>query len=209
MNGDIINTIILFDNGRYYKRDIWIYADGTYTLGDDCGDHEEIDENDVLYYTHEDKSDEYVQYVAETGDDYLNIFIVNETRTIKPSFYVWCKSWVGQKTIGQRVESIIVKGTIFDGKYEPSECPKEIAEYLELKETTKGNFVLNGITDDFINESDDITVNANPCLDGSGRFILEHVGDMDIDRDPAEIKKEIISLAKKDLENKKKGLTVA
>lgn len=198
MKCDIIETIISCDgDGRYFREYIWIYQDGTYTIGDDCGDHEQIDESDIEEILCGDKSNEYVGHVAETGDDYLDLFLVNKTRTIKPNLYIKCKSWVGQKTIGQRVESIMVSNTKFKGNYKPSECPKEVADYICLEERGEGGFFLDGVTDDLISQHDDITVNANPCLDGSGKFIIEVQADIVIERDHEEVKKETIELAKK------------
>ena len=44
---DIIDEIIISDGRKYIKQYLWVYEDETFTIGDDCGDHEEVDESDI------------------------------------------------------------------------------------------------------------------------------------------------------------------
>lgn len=197
-NYDIIDAIISFD-GRYIKEYLWAYGDGSFSICDEDGNHEDVEESDIEELLAGDRSTKYIEQVAKTGEDYLGMFFVNKTREVRPKIYIGCKSWVGQKTIGQKVDSVRVSNTKFKGNYKPCECPKEIAEYICLEERGEGNFVLDGVTDEVVSGNEDITINANPCLDGSGKFIIEVQADIVIERNHEEVKKETIELAKKSL----------
>lgn len=196
---DIIDEIIISDGRKYIKQYLWVYEDETFTIGDDCGDHEEVDESDIEEIIQGNQATKYAEQVAKSGDDYLDLFFVNKTRTVYPRIYIKCKKWVGQKTIGQKVDSVRVSNTKFKGNYKPCECPKEIAEYICLEERGEGNFVLDGVTDEVVSGNEDITVNANPCMDKSGKFILETQAEIVIERNPDEVRSEVIKLAQKSL----------
>ena len=192
--GDIYETIINNIDGTFIRQHIWCYSDGSFSLGDDSGDHEDIDSDEVQQYIKDDQTNEYIQYVAETGEDPLSFFLVDTYLLLNPEFTITCKSWVGQKTVGQRVDSVIIKGTKFEGEYQPSELPLIISEYLQIVKKSESNYIMEDITDDFINDSKEIEVQKI-----EGGKILKHTGEVRVDRPSDEIKQDLIKLAQKNL----------
>lgn len=192
--GDIYETIINNIDGTFIRQHIWCYSDGSFSLGDDSGDHEDIDFDEVQEYIKEDQTNEYIEYVAETGEDPLSFFLVDTYLLLNPEFTITCKSWVGQKTVGQRVDSVIIKGTKFEGEYQPSELPLIISEYLQIVKKSESNYIMEDITDDFINDSKEIEVQKI-----EGGKILKHTGEVRVDRPSDEIKQDLIKLAQKNL----------
>jgi len=83
---------------RWHIMHVWGYDDGSYSICDEVGDHEEAEPEHVtqLQANLEKMWDEYLQYVARTGEDPLREFNVPRTKTKKERWrFLFADSMLG------------------------------------------------------------------------------------------------------------------
>lgn len=124
---DIIMTLPSYsdDCDSWTQNFIWGYDDGTYTICDECGDHEPLEASDVP--SDEEFSRlwrEYSQWVLDTGRDPLGEFNVRHTRKVKERWFLR----IGKTLVGPRLLAARRGKTI----YQPGEIPEHLRSFLNL-----------------------------------------------------------------------------
>lgn len=159
---DIYETIVTqSDEGRWKLRHIWYDYDGQFSITTGMDDnHEDLTQDDVdaILADVEKNNKEYAEYVAKTGTDPAGVYYVNYEKKVTAGLTVYYKRWVGEKPHGLAVTTVRVLTGKHKGVYNPQDLPKPIADYLLLKHMPFSNrWVIDGVTKDDIESSDDIT----------------------------------------------------
>ncbi len=159
--GDIIESAPV-RSGRteleYYKLHLWAYSDGTYTIGDDDGDHEEADKEDVEEFLRlsPQRHRAYDDYVAETGEDPCELYFVARKREVNQRVELHLQNYVGASEFGLRLRKV----TLPNGEdITPAQCladhPK-LAEFIELKKQESGHFILDEVNEQVLRECPEV-----------------------------------------------------
>jgi hypothetical protein len=182
---DIIMTIPSYDDDRetWSQNHVWAHDDGTYTLCDECGDHESLETEDVpSFEEHDRKWREYTQWALETGTDPLgNFFVRHSIKTRERWQFRLAKTLVGPRLIDARHAGRRYTLTHLD------ELPGQVRTFLNLDSSGKlGDFAT---WDELIELLPDIK---------AGRWFVAHIEE-DMPRQKDAIARDIRRIARKSL----------
>ncbi len=114
----------------------WYYpADNTYSECDQDGNHEPVDEKDLPTVEQQDQAwKDYYEYVARTGLDPIDAFILP---TLPKKIHSWqaiARNWIGAKTHGLKIIGLRRRSR---GPWmNPSEAKQDIRQFIYLDEKT-------------------------------------------------------------------------
>ncbi len=156
--GDIIESApVILTEEVFYQQHLWAYADGSYTISDDYGDHEEADKEDVEEFLRlsPQRHKEYDAYVAETGNDPCELYYVARKREVTQRVELHLNNYIGASKFGLRLSKV----TLPSGEdITPAQCladhPK-LAEFIELKQQS-GHYILDEITEQVLRECPEV-----------------------------------------------------
>ena len=156
--GDIIESApVILTEEVFYQQHLWAYADGSYTISDDYGDHEEADKEDVEEFLRlsPQRHKEYDAYVAETGNDPCELYKVARKREVTQRVELHLNNYIGASKFGLRLSKV----TLPSGEdITPAQCladhPK-LAEFIELKQQS-GHYILDEITEQVLRECPEV-----------------------------------------------------
>lgn len=115
---------------KWHKRSYWIYDDGKYSVDEySDGDHDDADEEDLPTYEEvQDAWLEYYRYVAETGLDPIDEFIIKRVRVRQERWeFRFSPSIIGP---------VVREGRRAGKRYYPNQLPAHVVQYLNM--ATKG-----------------------------------------------------------------------
>jgi len=115
----------------------WTYSDGTASLCDESGNHEDIDPNDIPSVAcHAEAWREYHEWVRDNGQDPLREFIrVKHTKRVQEVWHVvMAPSIVGPMAVLARHGR---------GRYVGSGLPEHVRQFLHLDENGRSTFAQN------------------------------------------------------------------
>jgi hypothetical protein len=159
-SGDIIESTPVYCDSCdcFHNQHLWAYADGTYTIGDDDGDHEEADEADAQEFIDlaPQRNKEYDEHVALTGYDPCNNYFVARKREVTQRVELHLNNYIGASKFGLRLRKV----TLPNGEdITPAQCladhPK-LAEFIELKQQKSGHFILDEVTEQTLKECPEV-----------------------------------------------------
>ena len=156
--GDIIESApVILTEEVFYQQHLWAYADGSYTISDDYGDHEEADKEDVEEFLRlsPQRHKEYDAYVAETGNDPCELYKVARKREVTQRVELHLNNYIGASKFGLRLSKV----TLPSGEdITPAQCladhPK-LAEFIELKQQS-GHYILDEVTEQVLRECPEV-----------------------------------------------------
>jgi hypothetical protein len=129
------------EEDRWHKRSFWIYDDGTYSVDSfSDGDHEDCDEEDLPSWDELDTDwREYHQFVASTGEDPLNEFMVRRERSVQQVWFASFAQYLG----GVCVTRLQHAGRRYSRFHE---IPQPVCDYLMLEQTGNPSLLRMDIT---------------------------------------------------------------
>jgi|14BtaG_2_1085337.scaffolds.fasta_scaffold24439_1 hypothetical protein len=158
--GDIVESAPVRSSrteSKYYNLHLWAYADGTYTIGDDEGNHEDADEEDVEKFLRllPQRHKAYDAYVAETGEDPCELYFVARKREVAQRVELHLQNYIGASEFGLRLRKVTLPSGV---DITPAQCladhPK-LAEFIELKQQS-GHYILDEVTEQVLRECPEV-----------------------------------------------------